>query len=213
MSTLRRYLIAGILVWLPLGVTVLVVQLFIDLLDGSMLLVPPQYHPEVLFGFSIPGLGVILSIVIILLTGMIAANFFGKQLVAAWESLLSRIPLVRSVYASVKQITETLFSSSGESLRKVLLVEYPRREMWTLAFQTSTDVGEAQRKTGEDVVNVYVPTTPNPTSGFFIMIPKKDVIELDMSVDDGLKMLISMGVMVPGVNKVLDDVASSESST
>jgi uncharacterized membrane protein len=190
-------------------VTVLVVQLFIDLLDGSMLLIPPQYHPEALFGFSIPGLGVLLSIIIILFTGMIAANFFGKQLVAAWESLLARIPLVRSVYSSVKQITETLFSSSGQSFRKVLLVEYPRREMWTLAFQTSTDIGEAQRKTGEDVVNVYVPTTPNPTSGFFIMIPKKDVIELEMSVDDGLKMLISMGVMVPDANKVMDDVASS----
>lgn len=213
MAVLRRYLIAGILVWLPLGVTVLVVRLFIDLLDGSMLLIPPQYHPEALFGFSIPGLGVVLSIIIILLTGMIAANFFGKQLVAGWESLLSRIPLVRSVYASVKQITETLFSSSGQSFRKVLLVEYPRREMWTLAFQTSTDIGEAQRKTGQDVVNVYIPTTPNPTSGFFIMIPKKDVIELDMNVDDGLKMLISMGVMVPDTEKTGGDLAPSEPST
>lgn len=118
----------------------------------------------------------------------------------AWESLLARIPLVRSVYASVKQITETLFSSTGQSFRKVLLIEYPRRELWTLAFQTSTDIGEAQSKTGEDVVNVYVPTTPNPTSGFFLMVPRKDIIELDMSVDDGLKMLISMGVMVPGVS-------------
>lgn len=200
MGALRRYLIAGILVWLPLGVTVLVARLFIDLLDGSMVLIPPEYHPEVLFGFSIPGLGVILSIIIILFTGMIAANFFGKRLVTAWESLLARIPLVRSVYASVKQITETLFSSTGQSFRKVLLIEYPRRELWTLAFQTSTDIGEAQSKTGEDVVNVYVPTTPNPTSGFFLMVPRKDIIELDMSVDDGLKMLISMGVMVPGVS-------------
>lgn len=213
MAILRRYLIAGILVWLPLGVTVLVVRLFVDLLDGSMLLVPAEYRPEALFGFSIPGLGVVLSVVIILFTGMIAANFFGKQIVEGWESLLARIPLVRSVYSSVKQITETLFSSSGQSFRKVLLVEYPRREMWTLAFQTSTDIGEAQRKTGQDVVNVYVPTTPNPTSGFFIMIPKKDVIELDMSVDDGLKMLISMGVMVPDIEKTAPDVAHSESST
>ena len=119
---------------------------------------------------------------------------------AFWEMILSRIPLVRSVYSAVKQLTETLFSSSGQSFRKVLMIEYPRKGLWTLAFQTGTDMGEAQKKTGEDVVSVYVPTTPNPTSGFFLMIPKKDVIELDMSVDEGLRMIISMGVVVPGQN-------------
>jgi uncharacterized membrane protein len=217
MSSLKRYLIAGILVWLPLGVTVLVVRLFVDLMDRTLLLLPPDYRPENVLGMSIPGFGVILSIAIILFTGMIVANILGNRLVKLWESLLNRIPLVRSVYSGVKQITETLFSSSGQSFRKVLLIEYPRKGLWTLAFQTGTDVGEAQKKTGEDVVNVYVPTTPNPTSGFFIMIPRTDVVELDMSVDDGLKMIISMGVVVPGerqdTKKQPSDVAPQDSST
>jgi len=197
MPTLKKYLIAGILVWLPLGVTVLVVKLFVDLMDRTLTLIPPEYTPETLLGFSIPGFGVVLSIVIILLTGMIAANILGSRLVSLWELVLSRIPVVRSVYSAVKQLTETLVSPSGESFRKVLMIEYPRKGLWTLAFQTGTDIGEAQIKTGEDVVNLYVPTTPNPTSGFFLMVPKKDVIELEMSVDEGLKMIISMGVMVP----------------
>lgn len=198
MGTFKKYLIAGILVWLPLGVTVLVVKLFVDLMDRTLLLIPIQYRPETLLGFSVPGFGVILSVIIILVTGMIAANLLGGKLVSLWELILSRIPLVRSVYSAVKQLTETLFSSSGQSFRKVLMIEYPRRGVWTLAFQTGTVIGEAQRKTGEEVVNVYVPTTPNPTSGFFLMIPRKDIIELDMSVDEGLKMIISMGVVVPG---------------
>jgi len=197
MQTLKKYLIAGILVWLPLGVTVMVVKLFVDLMDRILLLLPPDYTPEVLIGFAVPGLGVIISVVIILLTGMIAANLLGSRLVALWELVLSRIPVVRSVYSAVKQLTETIVSPSGQSFRKVLMIEYPRRGLWTLAFQTGTDIGEAQKKTNEDVVNVYMPTTPNPTSGFFLMVPKKDTIELDMSVDEGLKMIISMGVMVP----------------
>jgi uncharacterized membrane protein len=200
--TLKKYLIAGILVWLPLGVTVLVVKLFIDLMDRTLLLIPQQYRPEELLGMSIPGFGVILSVIIILITGMIAANLLGGKLVALWELILSRIPLVRSVYSAVKQLTETLFSSSGQSFRKVLMIEYPRKGLWTLAFQTGNGSGEAQQKTGEDVVNVYVPTTPNPTSGFFLMVPKQDVIELDMSVDEGLKMIISMGVVVPGQESI-----------
>lgn len=217
MGSLKRYLIAGILVWLPLGVTVLVVKLFVELMDRSLVLLPPDYRPEALFGFSIPGLGVVISIAIILFTGMIAANILGNRLVRLWEAVLNRIPMVRSVYSGVKQITETLFSSSGESFRKVLLIEYPRKGLWTLAFQTGTDIGEAQKKTGKDVVNVYVPTTPNPTSGFFIMIPREDVVELDMSVDDGLKMIISMGVVVPeadkGAKKDAVNVAPQDSST
>jgi uncharacterized membrane protein len=128
---------------------------------------------------------------------VVAANLFGRQLVAGWESLLQRIPLVRSIYMGVKQLMEMLFSPGGQSFRKVLLIEYPRAGLWTLAFQTGVTVGEAQYKTSQNVVNVYVPTTPNPTSGFFIMVPQCDVVELDMSVDDGLKMLISMGAIVP----------------
>jgi len=213
MGRLRKYLIAGILVWLPLGVTVLVVKLFVDLMDRTLLLIPPQYTPEALLGFSIPGLGVLLSVLIILFTGMIAANLLGGKLVALWESILARIPLVRSVYSAVKQLTETLFSPSGQSFRKVLLVEYPRKGAWTLAFQTGTDAGEAQQKTGEDIINIYVPTTPNPTSGFFLMIPRRDVIELDMSVDEGLRMIISMGVVVPKVKKPAEEVAPSDART
>ena len=213
MGRLRKYLIAGILVWLPLGVTVLVVKLFVDLMDRTLLLIPPQYTPEALLGFSIPGLGVLLSVLIILFTGMIAANLLGGKLVALWESILARIPLVRSIYSAVKQLTETLFSPSGQSFRKVLLVEYPRKGAWTLAFQTGTDAGEAQQKTGEDIINIYVPTTPNPTSGFFLMIPRRDVIELDMSVDEGLRMIISMGVVVPKVKKPAEEVAPSDART
>ena len=200
-SALRRYLMAGLLVWIPLGVTIIVVKMLIGLLDRTLVVLPMQYRPEQLFGVSIPGLGVIVAVVVVLFTGMIVANLFGRKLVAIWESLLSRIPLVSSVYSAVKQIAETMFSSSGQSFRKVLLVEYPRKGMWTLAFQTGTEVGEAQCKTGREVINIYVPTTPNPTSGFFIMVPKEDVIELDMSVDDGLRMIISMGSVVPNPAK------------
>ncbi len=216
MSRLKRYLIAGILIWLPLGVTVLVVRLFIEMMDRTVLLLPVDYRPEALLGFSIPGFGILLALVIILVTGMIAANLFGRRLVVLWEAILSRIPLVRSVYSSVKQLAETVFSSNGQSFRKVLLLEYPRRGLWTLAFQTGTDVGEAQSRTGQDVINVYVPTTPNPTSGFFLMVPREDVQILDMSVDEGLKMIISMGVVVPDqvkADKEAEVVASGDAST
>jgi uncharacterized membrane protein len=196
-SALRRYLMAGLLVWLPLGITIIVVKMLIGLLDRSMLLVPQQYRPEQLFGMSVPGLGAIIAVVVVLFTGVIVANLFGRRLVAAWESLLARIPLVSSVYSAVKQIAETMLSTSGQSFRKVLLVEYPRKGMWTLAFQTGTEVGEAQCKTGRKVINIYVFTIFNLTSGFFIMVPKEDVIELEMSVDDGLRMIISMGSVVP----------------
>ncbi len=197
MSALRRYIMAGLLVWLPLGITILVVKMLVDLMDRSLLLLPARYQPDHLLGMHIPGFGVIVAVTVVLTTGIIVANLFGRKLVAAWESLLARIPLVSSVYSAVKQISETMFSSNGNSFRKVLLVEYPRKGLWTLAFQTGTDVGEAQCKTGRKVINIYVPTTPNPTSGFFIMVPKEDVVELEMSVDEGLRMIISMGSVVP----------------
>ncbi len=197
MTALRRYLIAGLLIWVPLGVTLLVLIWLVDVMDRTLLLLPQQYQPETLLGMRIPGLGIVLTVVVLLVTGVVAANLFGRQLVAAWESLLSRIPLVRSIYMGVKQLMEMLFSPNGQSFRKVLLIEYPRSGLWTLAFQTGVTVGEAQYKTGREVINVYVPTTPNPTSGFFLMVPQNDVVELDMSVDEGLKMLISMGAIVP----------------
>jgi uncharacterized membrane protein len=201
MSALRRYIMAGLLVWLPLGVTIMVIKMLVDLMDRTLLLLPARYQPEQLLGFHIPGLGVIVAVLVVLVTGVIVANLFGRKLVEGWESLLARIPLVRSIYSAVKQIAETMFSSTGQSFRKVLLVEYPRKGLWTLAFQTGTDTGEAQCKTGTEVINIYVPTTPNPTSGFFIMVPREDVIELDMSVDEGLRMIISMGSVVPNQAK------------
>ena len=193
---MKRYLVAGLLVWVPLGVTVMVINFLVGVMDKTLLWLPEQYQPDTLLGFHLPGLGVVLSVIIVMSTGIVVANLFGRKLVNIWELLLARIPLVRTIYASVKQILETVFSS-GQAFRKVLLIEYPRKGLWTLAFQSGKTRGEAQAKTGVEVVNVFIPTTPNPTSGFFIMVPLSDVIELDMDVDDGLKMIISAGVMVP----------------
>ena len=183
--------------WVPLGVTLLVVRLLVDLTDRTLLLLPAKYQPEVLFGFKIHGLGIILSVLVVLVTGMIVANLFGRKLVAMWEGFLARIPLISKIYHGVKQVMETVLSSEGQSFRKVLLIEYPRQGIWTLAFQSGSDAGEVQYRTDKDVINVFVPTTPNPTSGFFLMLPREDVIELDMSIDDGLKMIISAGMVAP----------------
>ena len=198
---LRRYIIAGLLIWLPLGVTLLVFKLLVGLVEELIDLVPRQYHPEALLGLEIPYFDVILTIiamfVITVLTGLIVTNFFGRKLVKLWESILGRIPVVRSIYQSAKQIAETVFSSTGKSFRKVLLIEYPRKGLYTLAFQTGSSAGEVQAKTGEEVTTVFIPTTPNPTSGFIILVPTKDVIELDMNVDEALKMVISLGMVEP----------------
>lgn len=193
---MKRYLIAGLLVWVPLGVTVMVINLLVGVMDKTLLWLPEPYQPDTLLGFHVPGVGVVLSAIVVLSTGVIVANLFGRTLVQLWERMLARIPLVRTIYASVKQILETVFSS-GQAFRKVLLIEYPRKGLWTLAFQSGSTRGEAQTKTGVEVINVFIPTTPNPTSGFFIMVPRSDVVELDMNVDDGLKMIISAGVVVP----------------
>ncbi|MEJ1297375.1 MAG: DUF502 domain-containing protein [Candidatus Sedimenticola sp. (ex Thyasira tokunagai)] len=213
MSFIRRYLIAGLLVWVPLGITLLVVRLLVRWMDGTLQLIPQPYRPESLFGFSIPGLGVVLSVLVVFVTGVLVANLFGRSLINIWERLLARIPLVRSIYSGAKQLAETMFSESGQSFRKVLLVEFPRPGLWTLAFLTGTDVGEAQQKTGRDVINVYIPTTPNPTGGYFVMVPREDVVELDMSVDDGLKMLMSMGAVVPDARKLDEELAPQEAKT
>ena len=202
MRFFRRYLVAGLLVWVPLGITLLVVRMLVRWLDGTLQLVPEAYRPENLLGFNIPGIGVVLSLLIVFVTGVLVANLFGRSLVSVWEQLLARIPLVRSIYSGAKQLAETMFSEAGQSFRKVLLIEFPRKGLWTLAFQTGTDVGEAQLKTGQNVINVYVPTTPNPTGGYFVMVPREDVVELDMSVDDCLKMLMSMGAVVPNLSLI-----------
>ena len=197
MKRLQRYLVAGILVWVPLAVTFALVYLAVDITDNTLLLIPEQYRPDSLLGFHIPGLGVILALIVLLVTGVLAANFVGRALVGSWESLLERIPFVRAVYSAAKKFSEIVFSDSSESFKKVLLIEYPRKGLFSLAFQTATDLGEVQARTGEDVVCCFVPTTPNPTSGLIIIVPKKDVTELDMEIDEALKMIISLGVVVP----------------
>lgn len=198
MAFLKRYLIAGLLVWLPLGVTIAALIFLVNLFDQSLLLLPPNFRPEALLGVDIPGFGIILSLLLILLTGMLVANFLGSRIMRVWEGFLSKIPLVRSIYTAVKQIAEALFGNGSQTFQKVYLIQYPRNGLWTLAFQTSLDQGEAQEKTGlNEVVNMFVPTTPNPTSGFFIMASKNEIVELEMSVDSALKMVISGGVVVP----------------
>ena len=194
---MRKYVIAGLLVWMPLGITFLVIRAIVGLLDRTLLLLPEPYQPDNLLGMHIPGLGVLLAAILVLTTGMIVANFLGKRLVVAWEHFLARIPLVRSLYAAIKQIMEAVLSTDAQSFRKVLLIEYPRKGVWSLAFLTSDNLGKVQAKTRGEVISVFIPTTPNPTSGFIIMVPKDEVIELDMAVEDGLKMIISLGVAVP----------------
>jgi uncharacterized membrane protein len=196
----RRYLITGIIIWVPLVVTVLVARFLIRLMDRSLVLIPPAYRPEELLGFGIPGLGLLLTIAVLVLTGMLAANLFGRKVVAFWESLLARIPLIRSVYSGAKQVAETVLSDGSTSFKKVMLVQYPRKGVWSLCFQTSTDLAEIQGRTDKEVVCVFVPTTPNPTSGFILFVPREELIELAMSVDEGLKMIISLGVVVPAWN-------------
>ena len=197
MKQLRRYLVAGLLVWIPLGVTIFLLKFFIGLMDNSLRFIPEAYRPETLLGFAIPGLGTILTILIVLITGLLAANLVGRTMVGIWESALERIPVVRSVYSATKNFAEIVFSDSGQSFKKVLLIEYPRKGIYSLAFQTATSLGEVQGRTGEPVVCTFVPTTPNPTSGYIIIVPRKDVIELDMEIDEALKMIISLGVVVP----------------
>jgi uncharacterized membrane protein len=210
MKNFRRYLIAGLLVWLPIGVTVFLVRIMIGLMDRSLLLLPNQFRPENVIGFGIPGLGFLLTIIVLLLTGVLAANFVGKSMVSFGERLLDRIPFVRSIYSATKNFTEIVFSGSGESFKKVLLIEYPRKGIYSLAFQTSSELGEVQERVGEDLVCTFVPTTPNPTSGYIIVIPKKDIIELDMEVEAALKMIMSLGVVVPSWDKKdLDDLPES----
>ena len=200
----KRYLITGLLVLVPLAITIWVLKTLIGVMDQSLLLLPPSWRPEALFGFGIPGVGALLTLLIVLVTGMVATNFFGKRIILFWEGLLARVPVVKSIYYSVKQVSDTLFSDSGQAFRKALLVQYPRQGCWTIAFQTGHPGGDVVNHLKDDYVSVYVPTTPNPTSGFFLMMHKDEVIELDMSVDDALKYIISMGVVTPD-NRPIND--------
>ena len=194
---IKRYFITGLLIWVPLAITAWVLSLIAGIADQSLRLLPESMHPHNLLGFDVPGTGVVLTLLIILVTGLLAANFIGQRLVSWWEKLLARIPVVNSIYNSVKQVSDTLFSSSGNAFRQALLVQYPRTGSWTIAFLTGTPGGDVVNHLTEDHVSVYVPTTPNPTSGFFLMLPRSEVIELDMDVDEALKYIISMGVVAP----------------
>jgi uncharacterized membrane protein len=194
---MKKYFITGLLIWIPLVITIWVLKLVVDVLDQSLLLLPMGWQTENWLGFHIPGLGTLLTLLIIFVTGVFATNFFGAQLVELWHEILHRIPVVNSIYSSVKQISDTLFSSSGQAFRKALLVQWPQEGMWTIAFLTGTPGGGVANHLPPDSVAVYVPTTPNPTGGYFVIIARKNVIELDMSVDQALKYVISMGVVPP----------------
>ena len=193
----RRYLVSGLLIWLPILATVVVVRFILDLMDRTFLLLPRDLRPEVFFGLHIPGLGALAAVLVVLLTGILVTNFIGRTLVDFGEDVLQRIPFVRAIYGGVKSFSETLLSNSGNSFKKVLLVQYPREGIWSIGFQTTSDLPEISARTGEAQVCVFVPTTPNPTSGFIFMLPRAQVIELDMTVDAAMKMIVTLGVVSP----------------
>ncbi|KRB92292.1 DUF502 domain-containing protein [Noviherbaspirillum sp. Root189] len=194
---MRKYFVTGLLILVPLAITLWVLNLIITTLDQSLLLLPERWRPLVLFGYNLPGAGAVLTVLIIFVTGLLTRNFIGKKLVYVWELLLTRIPIVSSIYSSVKQVSDTLFSSSGNAFRKAMLVQYPRQGSWTIAFLTGVPGGDVRNHLVGDYISVYVPTTPNPTSGFFLMMPRSEAIELDMTVDEALKYIVSMGVVAP----------------
>jgi uncharacterized membrane protein len=194
--SLRRLLVAGMLVWLPIIATIWVVSFFVTLMDRTLVLIPDQYQPQNLMGFHLPGLGVIFAFVVVLLTGVLVTNLIGRRLVVYWEELMHRIPLVRSVYGGVRSFTESVLSSSN-SFRQVVAVQYPRPGIWSIGFVTAEEVAEVSDRTGQRLTCVYVSTAPNPTSGFIILVPHGELIPLDMSVDAAMKMIVTCGVVLP----------------
>lgn len=197
MHTLRRWFVAGLLVWIPLGITLWVLKLLVDLMDQSLHLLPDAYRSESLFGFHVPGLGIVLTVAIVLFTGALAANFFGRRLIELGHRILGRIPIVRSIYGGVKQISDTLFSPEGKAFRRAVLVRYPHAGTWTVALVTGSPEHEVADILGREQISVFVPTTPNITAGFFLVVPRAETVELAMSVDEALKYIISMGVVPP----------------
>ncbi len=204
-ALLRKYIITGLLIWIPLGITIFVIKLLVNLMDNTILLLPPAWRPEAVFGFDIPGLGIVISSMIIFFTGFVLTNIAGRRLIQFWESLLDRIPFVRSIYSSVKQVTQTILSDDGETFNEVLLFEYPRKGIWTLCFKTSDSPEAFNKATDQDLVTVFVPTTPNPTSGFILFVPKSDVTKLDIDVEDALKLVMSLGVVTPETKAQLEN--------
>lgn len=197
MDSFRKWLLAGLLVIVPIAITVWVLEWVISTLDKTLLILPASWHPDQLIGFHIPGFGVLLALAILLVLGATASNFFGNKLVNWWHALLNRIPIVRSIYSGVKQVSDTLFSESGNAFRKAVLVQWPRENVWTIAFVTGNPGGDVANHLHGDYLSLYVPTTPNPTGGYFVMLRTSDCIELKMSVDEALKYIVSMGVVVP----------------
>ncbi len=196
-SHIRRYFITGLLIWVPLVITVWVLSLLVGIMDQTLPLLPPGLHTESVLGVHIPGMGVVLTLLIVFVTGVLAANILGQRLVRFWEGVLARIPVVNSIYTGVKQVSDTLFAPGGQAFRKAVLVQWPVEGMWTIAFVTGTPGGDVANHLKGDYLSIYVPTTPNPTGGYFVMVPRSAVIELDMTVDDALKYIISMGVAAP----------------
>lgn len=201
MGYIRRWLIAGLLIWVPIWVTILVIGFVLDILNSSLSLLPKKYQLDDLLGFHFPGMGMVITLLVILGTGAVAGNFLGSRLIGLADDFVGKIPLVRTVYLGVKQVMQTLFTPGGQSFRKVLLIEYPLAGTWTIAFQTGDANKEIEKAVGEsEMLALYVPTTPNPTSGFLLMLPREKVIELDMSVEQALKLVISLGVVQPIAN-------------
>jgi len=201
---LRNYFISGLLFWVPLALTVLVIKFFLELINN---LIPQKYLPEAIFNLetTIPGSGIILVLLVILITGVMVTNILGRKLVALWEKVLNKIPGFRNVYNVLKKVSDTVFNTSTESFRKAFLIQYPSKGIWVIAFQSGDYRGEAQSIIGEEIMNLFVPTTPNPTSGFFVMMAKKDAFELDMSVEEAFKLVISAGVVTPKSVKIKDE--------
>lgn len=194
---MKKYFITGLLIWVPLAITFWVLAMIVRLMDQSLLLLPQAIQPEALLGMYIPGMGMLLTLLVVFVTGLVTANIIGQRLVRFWESVLARIPVVKSLYYSAKQISETLFSGNGEAFRKVLLVRYPHPDAWSVAFLTSTPTDEISAAQGEEHVGVFIPTAPSPVNGFFFFVKKSATIELEMTVDEALKYIISMGVVAP----------------
>jgi uncharacterized membrane protein len=195
--TFRNYLIAGLLIWIPILVTFWVLRFLSGILDQSLLLLPPPWRPEALFGHYIPGLGVILSLLLLFVTGVLVKNLFGRQMVDALERLVRRVPVVGTVYGGAKSFSETVLTDTGRSFKQVVMLEFPRKGLYSIGFITSQDLEEIQARTAREVICVFVPTTPNPTTGFLVMVPREEIVMLDMSVDEAFKTLFTLGVVVP----------------
>ena len=196
---LKRYFITGLLIWVPLAITAWVLSLIVRMMDQSLLLLPEALRPEHLLGVYVPGIGALLTLLVVFLTGLVTANIIGQKLVRFWEGVLARIPVVKSIYYSVKQVSDTLFSGNGEAFRKVLLVHYPHPEAWAVAFQSGTPPREVSQHSDDEMVSVFIPTAPSPVNGFFFFVRRRDTVELDISVDDALKYIVSMGVVTPSL--------------